>query len=139
MAGARIILALGLCLVAACSGDDASPADSAADAAGDSAASSCRPERVTPIFIAGGEFAVGVLCDDLFVCAVDSADAAAIMAAAPEFECAEEPGAGGRCTAYTCTYRDPGGPSTVDPAEYEAICAVTLLEPARPMYCAVYG
>ncbi|RLB55563.1 MAG: hypothetical protein DRJ42_05925 [Deltaproteobacteria bacterium] len=61
------------------------------------------------------------------------------MAAAPEFECAEEPGAGGRCTAYTCTYRDPGGPSRVDTAEYQTICAVTLLEPARPMYCAVYG
>jgi len=88
--------------------------------------------------VSSGGFAVGTLCDDVFVCAADAAEAAEITAAASEFECTEEAGGLGRCSAWTCTWRNPGGPSTIDDSEYQKVCAVTLLEPPRTILCAVY-
>lgn len=121
-------------------GRDASAAlDAATDARVDAAASSCEPERVE--FPAGGDLSVGTLCDDVFVCVPDAGATAAVVAAASQFDCTSEP-AGFPCAdgEVRCAYRDPGGPSTLDQPEIDAICAVTVLEPPPTrIVCMVWG
>ena len=110
-------------------GDGGSP-----DTSGDGG--TCRPEVVS--FPMGGSLTPGTLCDELYACADDAEDVARIMAASAMFECTmgSEPASG--CTVFTCSYRDPSGPSTLDEAEIAEICRVTLLEPAPTMTCAVF-
>jgi hypothetical protein len=137
--GASAWLAIALL---GCGGGAAGP--DAADASSDvvsaetrsDAPASCDPAAIS--FPQGGTLAPGTLCDELYVCATDAADAARIQAAAPHFSCAagSEPGSG--CAAYTCAYRNPGGPSTLDEAEIAEICALTVLVPPPPLRCAVF-
>jgi len=110
---------------------DAAPAEVASDVPG-----SCNPAAVS--FPQGGALAPGTLCDELYACATDAADAARIQAASPRFSCApgSEPGSG--CGSYTCAYRNPGGPSTLDESEIADICALTVLTPPPPLRCAVF-
>jgi hypothetical protein len=89
-------------------------------------------------FPQGGTLAPGTLCDELYACADDAAGAARIEATAPTFSCAPGSEPGSACTAYTCAYRNPGGPSTLDAAEIADICAVTLLAPTPPLRCVVF-
>ena len=116
------------------SGPDAAP-DVSPDAWSDAPAS-CNPAAVT--FPRGGTLAPGTLCDELYACAADAAGAARIEAASPRFSCApgSEPGSG--CDAYTCAFRDPGGPSTLDASEIADICAITVLTPTPALRCAVF-
>ena len=121
---------------------DAIAADTAADATGpgaDTAAdtgASCNPAAVT--FPQGGTLAPGTLCDELYACADDAAGAARIEAASPRFSCAPGSEPGSACDAYTCAFRDPGGPSTLDASEIADICAITVLTPTPALRCAVF-
>lgn len=119
--------------------DATAPSDAGADASTtqDSGAPACRPERVE--FPMGGDLSPGTLCDDVFVCVPDASAAAAVVAAAPQFDCTSEP-TGSPCdSGVRCAYRDPGGPSTLDEDEIAAICAVTVLEPPPDrVLCRVY-
>jgi len=134
-----------------CGGGSATPdaADASSDAAGTDARSdeapadlasdapaSCNPAAVS--FPQGGTLAPGTLCDELYACATDAADAARIQAASPRFSCApgSEPGSG--CASYSCAYRNPGGPSTLDESEIGDICSLTVLTPPPPLRCAVF-
>jgi hypothetical protein len=116
---------------------DGGPSDGGAtDGSGQDAAAAdggpytCFPERVA--FPMSGTLTPGTLCDDVFACAEDAADAARIMAAAPSFTCDSAPK--GPCSGYTCVLR----PSTLDAAEIAEICAVTALEPTPEITCRVY-
>jgi len=148
MRGASAWFAIALC---GCGGGAAGP--DAADASSDVASTdtrsdagpgdvawdvpaACNPAAVS--FPQGGTLAPGTLCDELYACATDAADAARIQAASPKFSCApgSEPGSG--CAAYTCAYRNPGGPSTLDESEIADICALTVLTPPPPLRCAVF-
>lgn len=119
--------------------DAGAPRDAGRDASStqDSGAPACRPERVE--FPMGGDLSPGTLCDDVFVCVPDASAAAAVVAAAPQFDCTSEP-TGSPCdSGVRCAYRDPGGPSTLDEDEIAAICAVTVLEPPPDrVLCRVY-
>ena len=107
----------------------------AADAHSRTAPAATRPRVAFP---QGGTLAPGTLCDELYACAADAAGAAQIEAASPRFSCATgvEPGSG--CAAYTCAYRNPGGPSTLDASEIADICAVTVLSPTPALRCVVF-
>jgi hypothetical protein len=122
---------LGAAIVLGCGGAAAPGRDGSADGPG-----SCNPAAVT--FPMGGTLTPGTLCDELYACADDAAGAARIEAAAPRFSCAPgtEPGSG--CTAFTCAFRDPAGPSTLDADEIAEVCALTVLSPAPPLRCAVF-
>ena len=113
------------------------PADTTegGDAAADASAS-CNPGAVS--FPQGGTLAPGTLCDELYACADDAAGAARIEGASPRFSCAPgaEPASG--CSAYTCAFRDPGGPSMLDASEIADICAITVLTPTPALRCAVF-
>ena len=100
------------------------------------ASASCRPGAV--MFPQGGTLVPGTLCDELYACADDAAGAARIEAASSRFSCAPgaEPGSG--CDAYTCAFRDPGGPSTLDASEIADICAITVLTPPPALRCMVF-
>ena len=87
-------------------------------------------------FPMGGSLTPGTLCDDVFACVLDGAHAAQVEAVAPHFECSMTPD--GTCTGWTCTYRNPGGPSTLDEAEIDEICRVTVIVPAPSLICRVY-
>lgn len=101
---------------------------------GDGGAAACDPSAV---FIpTGGSLRVGQLCDDLYVCVVDEPAALAVMAASARFVCSATPE--GSCAGWTCAYRDPGGPSTLDATELAEICKVTVLVPQPAMTCMVY-
>jgi hypothetical protein len=97
---------------------------------------SCNPAAVS--FPQGGTLVPGALCDELYACADDAAGAARIETASPRFSCAPgaEPGSG--CDAYTCAFRDPGGPSTLDASEIADICAITVLAPPPALRCTVF-
>lgn len=117
--------------------DDASVDAGAGDAgAGDASAdaATCNPAAVR--FPMGGTLTEGTLCDDVFVCVADPADAAAVTAASSRFVCSPTPEGG--CAGATCRYADPGGPSTLDAAEIAEICAVTVLAPTPDLVCMVY-
>ena len=103
---------------------DAPPADGA------DAAVSCDPSRVR--FSPSGTLVEGQLCDDVFACVPSSADAAALVAAAPDFDCSGAPSGG--CTGVTCVFR----PSTLDAAEIDEICAVTTLPSLSDLLCMIY-
>jgi hypothetical protein len=111
--------------------DTTEGADSSADAP-----ASCNPAAVT--FPQGGTLVPGTLCDELYACADDAAGAARIETASARFSCAPgaEPGSG--CGAYTCAFRDPGGPSTLDASEIADICAITVLTPPPALRCMVF-
>jgi hypothetical protein len=100
----------------------------------DSGAESCNPSAVA--FPMGGDLSPGTLCDDVFACVADATEAAAVTAASSSFTCSPTPS--GPCSAYTCMYAGPGGPSTLDAAEIAEICAVTLVTPTPAMTCRVY-
>ena len=124
-------------------GGDAPPgADAGGDTGGDMGtdtggdASACNAGAVA--FPQGGTLAPGTLCDEIYACADDAAGAARIEAAAPVFSCAPGSQSGSTCGAYTCAYRNPGGPAALDAAEIAAICALTLLTPAPPLRCVVF-
>ena len=131
-------------------GGDAPGADAGGDArtdAGDDAradvggdpnmdAGACNAAAVA--FPQGGTLAPGTLCDEVYACADDAAGAARIEAASPMFSCAPGGEPGSTCGAYTCAYRNPGGPSTLDAAEIADICAVTRLAPPPPLRCVVF-
>jgi hypothetical protein len=110
---------------------DASGADAAADTGG-----SCNPGAIA--FPQGGTLAPGTLCDELYACADDAAGAARIEAASPRFSCAPGSEPGSACDAYTCAFRDPGGPSTLDASEIADICAITVLTPPPALRCTVF-
>ena len=113
------------------------PVDAAtADAPASDAATSCNPAAVA--FPQGGTLTPGTLCDELYACADDAAGAARIAAASPRFSCAPGSEPGSTCTAYTCAFRDPGGPSTLDASEIADICALTSLAPTPPLRCVVF-
>ena len=116
-------------------GSDAPTEARGADAPVDGA-SACNAAAVA--FPQGGMLAPGTLCDELYACAADAAGVAQIEAASPRFSCATgvEPGSG--CAAYTCAYRNPGGPSTLDATEIADICAVTVLSPTPALRCVVF-
>ena len=131
-------------------GTDAAPADGGADAGTDASADAdsgtdvsagsdagaCNAAAIA--FPQGGTLAPGTLCDEVYACADDAAGAALIAAAAPAFSCAPGSEPGSTCGAYTCAYRNPGGPSTLDAAEIADICAVTRLAPPPPLRCVVF-
>ena len=114
---------------------DAAVADTAVERTGETAIN-CNAAAVA--FPQGGTLAPGTLCDELYACADDAAGAARIEAAASTFSCAPGSEPASACTAYTCAYRNPGGPSTLDAAEIADICAVTRLVPPPPMRCVVF-
>ena len=116
---------------------DSPPADTpgAGDSSGDASAS-CNPAAVA--FPQGGTLAPGTLCDELYACADDAAGAARIEAASPRFSCAPGAEPGSACDAYTCAFRDPGGPSTLDASEIADICAITVLTPTPALRCTVF-
>ena len=114
---------------------DASGPDAAPDTSSDAPAS-CNPAAVA--FPQGGTLAPGTLCDELYACADDAAGAARIEAASPRFSCASGSQPASACSAYTCAFRDPGGPSTLDASEIADICALTLLAPTPPLRCVVF-
>lgn len=117
---------------------DAGAVDAGVQAPGGSSSDAhpagCRPERVTP-FGGASAFALGVLCDDVHVCAANADDAARVTEVTEHFVCEA---AAGPCAAWTCTFRNPGGPGVIDEAEYAEICAVTVLEPPLALSCYVY-
>jgi hypothetical protein len=116
---------------------DTTPVDgSGSDAAAGDAPGSCNAAAVA--FPQGGALTPGTLCDELYACATDAADAARIEAASPHFACAAGAEAGSGCTAYTCAYRNPAGPSTLDANEIADVCAVTVLSPAPTLRCVVF-
>jgi hypothetical protein len=120
-------------------GTDASPDAPGPDAAPDTssdAPASCNPGAVA--FPQGGTLAPGTLCDELYACAGDAAGAARIEAASLRFSCAPGSEPGSACSAYTCAFRDPGGPSTLDASEIADICAVTVLTPTPALRCVVF-
>lgn len=110
-------------------GDVGSDAAHANDSSLDSGAS-CDGSRVT--FVpSSGHLAVGQLCDDVFVCPIDAADAARI--AAIGFECSVT--TEGPCTSsMTCRLR----PSTLDAAEVQEICDVVTVSTPPQVTCMVY-
>ncbi len=113
-------------------GNDAAVADSSI---GD-AAMGCVPEAVT--LIGAGRFRVGEFCDELFACAADVRDAARINSVAPHFDCVEAAVSGSSCSAWTCQYRNPRGPGTIDASEYAEVCAITVLAPTPRIDCRVF-
>lgn len=116
-------------------GTDAGTLDAGSTDAGTSDAGTCDPSAVR--FIpSGGALAIGQLCDDVFVCVAGSTEAAAVTAASAAFTCSATPE--GPCAGWTCAYRDPGGPSTIDAAELAQICAVTVLAPTPDLVCMIY-
>jgi len=110
--------------------------DAPADRAGSDAAGRCNPAAVA--FPQGGTLAPGTLCDEVYACADDAAGAARIEAASPRFSCAPGAEPQSACTAYTCAYRNPSGPSTLDQTEIADICALTVLSPAPALRCVVF-
>jgi hypothetical protein len=117
------------------SGSDASLDTSGSDASLDVPAT-CNAAAVA--FPRGGTLAPGTLCDELYACADDAAGAARIEAASPRFSCTPGSEPESTCTAFTCAFRDPGGPSTLDASEIADVCALTLLTPAPPLRCVVF-
>jgi len=120
-------------------GTDATPDASRPDAAPDTsseAPGACNPAAVA--FPQGGTLTPGTLCDELYACADDAAGAARIEAASPRFSCAPGSEPGSACDAYTCAFRDPGGPSMLDASEIADICAITVLTPTPALRCAVF-
>lgn len=129
---------------------DAGRSDASFDAAGDDAGAldageldvgpfdggTCNEGAVRFIPSGAGPLEVGTLCDDVFVCLGSLGEGAAVMAASDRFVCASTSEAG--CTGATCRYADPGGPSTLDQAELDAICAVTVALPSPDLVCMVY-
>lgn len=114
-------------------GADAGRADAGA---ADGGSAACDPSAVA--FPMGGSLAPGTLCDEVYACAVDRADADRIEAASDVFECTPGAEPASTCGAFTCSYRDPGGPSVLDEAEIAEICKVTVLEPTPVMRCVVF-
>jgi hypothetical protein len=126
-------------------GGDASPdvigTDATADqgGAGDSGtdgAGACNAAAVA--FPRGGTLAPGTLCDELYACADDAAGAARIEVASPRFQCTPGAEPESTCTVFTCAFRNPGGPSTLDASEIADICALTLLSPTPTLRCVVF-
>ncbi|HEY5452555.1 MAG TPA: hypothetical protein VIQ54_27550 [Polyangia bacterium] len=115
-------------------------ADTIADANADTppadTSGACNPAAVA--FPQGGTLAPGTLCDELYACADDAAGAARIQAASPRFECTPGAEPQSTCTAFTCAYRNPGGPSTLDTNEIADICALTVLAPPPPLRCVIF-
>lgn len=86
----------------------------------------------------GDPIQVGTHCDDIFICVADEGQAQAIADAASGFTCAPGPGEPAMCqgSAWTCQWVSPG---TIDDAELDAICAVTVLPtPPTQVACMVY-
>lgn len=85
----------------------------------------------------GEPIQVGTHCDDIFICVADERAARAIMDAASGFKCAPGPGEPALCAGspWTCQW---GSPGTIDAAEHDAICAVTVLPAPPTVACMVY-
>jgi len=115
---------------------DSNGADTSADAPPADGTGACNPAAVA--FPQGGTLAPGTLCDELYACADDAAGAARIVAASPRFECTPGPEPQSTCTAFTCAYRNPAGPSTLDANKVADICALTVLAPAPTLRCVVF-
>jgi hypothetical protein len=90
------------------------------------------------MFPQGGSLSPGTLCDEIYACADDAAGAARIEAASPHFACTPGAEPQSACSAYTCAYRNPAGPSTLDASEIADVCALTLLAPPPPLRCVVF-
>lgn len=102
---------------------------------GDGGSTTCDPSALS--FIPpGGSLSVGQLCDDVFVCVDGASAAATVMSASARFSCSATPE--GPCPGWTCAYRNPGGPSTLDADEISEICKVTVLVPRPAMTCMIY-
>ncbi len=112
---------------------DATTSDASRDASRDAA--SCDPSAIS--FPMGGSLMEGQLCDDVFACVAGPTEAMALRAASGmTFECDAAPK--GPCSGWTCVYRNPGGPSTLDAMEIADICAVTVLSPRPTLVCRIY-
>jgi hypothetical protein len=107
---------------------DAATSDDAA--ASDDAGPACDPTRIR--FLPAGVLMEGRLCDDVFACVPTRADADALEAAAPLFDCAIP--TEGACAGVSCVMR----PSLLDAAEVAQICAVTTLPALTDLICFVY-
>ena len=119
---------------------DAAPdatSDASPDSGGPDASAACDTSAVT-LLPGGGALAVGTLCDEVYACADDVAETARIEAASSKFQCTAGAETASGCGAFTCSYRDPGGPSTVDEAELREICRVIALSPTPMMRCVVF-
>ncbi len=124
-------------------GRDAAPGDAGSlpdaaitDAAITDAGATCNLDAVRFAGIARGPLQIGALCDEVNVCVRNRAEAARVMAASSRFSCAAS---AFPCTGMTCSYRDPAGPSEIDAAELQEICAVTTLTPTPDIACVVFG
>lgn len=115
-------------LVDAAASEDAATAEDAATS-GDSGMA-CDTTRIR--FFPAGMLMEGRLCDDVFACVPTRADAIALEAAAPLFDCSIP--AEGACTGISCVMR----PSLLDAAEVAQICAVTTLPALTDLVCFVY-
>lgn len=104
------------------------------DAGVGSDAGACAPSAIA--FPSGGSLNLGQLCDDVFACVDGEVGAMAVMAASARFTCSATPESG--CPGWTCAYRSPSGPSTLDAAEIAEICTVTMLAPQPAMTCMIY-
>lgn len=113
------------------SGDSGVFDGSIVDAGGEPDASAC-DESGIEFVPAGGHLVEGQLCDDVFACPVDAAEAARITAAAPGFVCSSAPE--GPCTGMTCVLR----PSILDASELSQICALTQLGSPPALTCMIY-
>jgi hypothetical protein len=134
----RNALLLVFALIGACGGGSSSQPPDAPPVGGDGpprdTSASCNEALVEPRGGAG-PFMLGALCDDVVACVADEVEAARVSEVAPHFEC--EPSGFG-CPALACSYRNPGGPGTIDAEEYAEICALTLLAPPPALACFVY-
>ena len=113
---------------------DASVMDSSAMDSG----AMCNVAAITRIPRSSEPVMVGTLCDEVYACADDLADVARIEGASSRFDCTMGPEPGSGCGAYTCSYRNPSGPSTLDADELAEICKVTILVPTPAMRCVVF-
>ncbi len=81
---------------------------------------------------------VGTLCDEVYACAADRAEANRIEDASVRFVCTMEPRPGSACSAFTCSYHEPGGVGILDAAAIRQVCEVATLVPMPPMRCVVF-
>lgn len=100
-------------------------------------AARCVAHRLNEKPCLGEPIQVGTHCDDIYIC-TDEIQAQAIMDRASAFTCAPGAGEPALCegSAWTCQWVAPG---SIDDAELDAICAVTVLPtPPANVACVVF-
>ncbi len=118
-------------------GADAEPLADALSAV-DADPSACLPNNLWNV-VADRAIVVGDYCDDIQLCAVNTAAAATIMAIEPGFTCGDPPAPGpaGCATGERyCVWFDP---DVVDADDYASLCEITVLENApEQLRCLLY-